>query len=635
MVQGIRQVWKFIRRRQSFMIRFILSAGLFFSVSISTAAFAPEAVLFIQPQDSVLARLYLAILDREMEPILSQIEDSLNLPSTHQFGRFDYVFPNAGADEVWTVVEDPAVITMLSSAQAAEALSYVYSQKNSKFYRFPSLLNTIERILIYFRKVQNPSGNFQTSATTRNAWNTAIILKSLIPAFAHVQQDISAEQKTQWLACINQALNYIQNQTHPESPSESLLRCAVLAMGYSLTGSQQYLAAANQAFAQVQGVFRDSGEIVEQTGPDLYHATIALEYAFLYRLCSGNTELDPILTRSLHWITRFYTFRTVPLEGISSRHWLHNGSIVCRLMGALSFYAREDEELAQLAIRYMETFSERKDMKAIFSCLFSFLKGSEFHRAPEVITPIPYKPYAQIYKNEHTLYFTVGKNYQTIIPLRSRLPLKGLQTWSYRGQPPLIFPSPSFPSQTLGYGFLSNEIDLSWISPPQYRHTSVIEAVDVLNVKQGELFSGFVFAPDTTVVVYKKPEEHGNVLWSAYQQQAASLRTVSEQQILFQNSDARILLPNLTPIPEHHSNTEILRFPVEGAFAWFTFAGKSSTAVVRPVLDGLVLVHVQEKQETFNILVNLSTRAFQEKTNFPNTRIPIPPVPALGAVIVE
>ena len=51
------------------MIRFILSAGLFFSVSISTAAFAPEAVLFIQPQDSVLARLYLAILDREMEPI--------------------------------------------------------------------------------------------------------------------------------------------------------------------------------------------------------------------------------------------------------------------------------------------------------------------------------------------------------------------------------------------------------------------------------------------------------------------------------------------------------------------------------------------------------------------------------------
>src|SRR5690606_27245697 len=153
---------------------------------------------------------------------------------------------------------------------------------------------------------------------------------------------------------------------------------------------------------------------------------------------------------------------------------------VCRLMGALSFYAREDEELAQLAIRYMETFSERKDMKAIFSCLFSFLKGSEFHRAPEVITPIPYKPYAQIYKNEHTLYFTVGKNYQTIIHLRSRLPLRGLQTWSYRGQPTQILPSPSFPSPGLGYGFLSIELDVRWTSRPPCRHTSVIDAVDVL-----------------------------------------------------------------------------------------------------------------------------------------------------------
>ena len=144
-------------------------------------------------------------------------------------------------------------------------------------------------------------------------------------------------------------------------------------------------------------------------------------------------------------------------------------------MGALSFYAREDEELAQLAIRYMETFSERKDMKAIFSCLFSFLKGSEFHRAPEVITPIPYKPYAQIYKNEHTLYFTVGKNYQTIIPLRSRLPLKGLQTWSYRGQPSDIsFTLLSIPDAGL-WLFVQrdrSELDFTPPVPPYIRNRS-------------------------------------------------------------------------------------------------------------------------------------------------------------------
>ena len=52
----------------------------------------------------------------------------------------------------------------------------------------------------------------------------------------------------------------------PGIPSES--RCAVPFWRWDthITGNQQYLAAANQAFAQVQGVFRDS-EIVEQTGP--------------------------------------------------------------------------------------------------------------------------------------------------------------------------------------------------------------------------------------------------------------------------------------------------------------------------------------------------------------------------------
>ena len=163
---------------------------------------------------------------------------------------------------------------------------HVYSQKNSKFYRFPSLLNTIERILIYFRKVQNQR-QFQASATTRNAWNTAIILEITYPTFAHVQQDISAEQKTQWLACINQALNYIQNQTHPESPSDVPAALCRFGDGILINRQSAISGCCQQAFAQVQGVFRDSGEIVEQTGPDLYHATIALGMPFSIACVAG------------------------------------------------------------------------------------------------------------------------------------------------------------------------------------------------------------------------------------------------------------------------------------------------------------------------------------------------------------
>jgi hypothetical protein len=602
----------------------IVAMALFFPLLVQpTGAAAQDSVLTITPQDSVVARLYVAMLDRELEQVLPAIRSSFNLPESYRLGKYDYVYPNWGDEP-----EEEKEPVWLARAQAAEALSFAWRLPSSSSYRSPETLELMRKLLQDFNQTE-------ARFSGRSPLETAQVLKSLIFACHNVQEALPETERNACRSTIEEGLQQLLDHPRSGESQETLAFCCALALGGVFTGEAGYTEAAAQAFQSAQGMFQASGAVLEEGDPDLYSAVLAVEQLFLYRWISQREELDPPLLASLRWITQFFTFRAVPLEGISARHWLHNGAILLRLLAPLTYAAGQEPDFAQLATRYLETFSQGEQSRFIFPCLATFLAAAQFHTVPQELTPLPYQPYSGIYQENDTYYFTIGRNYQTLIPLRSRLPLKGMQTWSYKGQPPLILPEFSIPSRAEGHGFLSSELDLSWRRPPEVRHSRLSPEIETLLLKQGELYTAYIFTTDTTVVIYRKTAGQAAVEWVGAQPQAARLKTVSEQLVTFQESDARIFLPNLTPSTPPAESAQRLRFAFNNDFCWFTFAGPQSAAIVRPVTQYIVFIHVQEGEQKHNLVINLSPEAFSQRLKFPGTEITVPHLPAWGSALME
>ena len=185
--------------------------------------------------------------------------------------------------------------------------------------------------------------------------------------------------------------------------------------------------------------------------------------------------------KSLRWYTRLFAFHAVPLEGMTTRMWLTEGRVVAGILGPLTFYADREPDFASLAAHYLGALEKMPGGYTLSHSGAYFLRAAQYHLLSRKPAAIAYKPYAQLYQSDHSLYYLYGHRYQTAITLRGRKPLKGLQTWSYRGQPPLIFPTRQRQSFALGMGFDSHLMDVPWdVSPDAHKVCSLADSIQVL-----------------------------------------------------------------------------------------------------------------------------------------------------------
>ncbi|RJP23435.1 MAG: hypothetical protein C4527_20235 [Candidatus Omnitrophota bacterium] len=623
-------------------ISFLSIIVTFLSVpSVPTSA--KDSPILIKPQDSRIAELYIALLDRDLDEALKHFDPQTGMVQVKKSinATFEELETDAlNQEERKQLAHHPDYLWSYGcsrqTAELAGALAYAYSFPQSKYHKKEETRLHIQAIFDAFASKQAEDGEFVFSPIHYSSvWGThemAWRLEPLICAYEIIQSDLTAEHRKRYRAMLEKAMQFLLTHEQSSMTNRGMVWCSVMSLCHRFTGEKRFLDEAERVFQWVRRIFADNGEIREGPGPDLGYSTISLQYLFLYRLMSGNTELDEMLIRSLKWYTRLFTSQAIPLEGMSTRQWQTNGNRVSRILGALTFYADREPSFAQIATRYLQALMESPAGFAIDHGGGYFLRGAEYHVRPQRLETIPYEPYAQLYESDHSLYFLIGRNYQTAVVLRGRQPLKGMQTWSYQGQPPLIFPSKILQSRVVGFGYDSHVMDVGWNLPQDYQYTSVSERIDALIYRQGELISAYLFSQDTTTAIFRSKTGSGYVDWVHHLSLCAEIDQTSENMISFKNSDARILLPNAVPSATAFEDTLQLRLDFKSEFCWFGFTGPQSSIIVQPVFEGLVLVQINEAGTKQSILFNLSEQPFTKEATFPGTKIHIPPLPAFGAI---
>ncbi|MHC4147785.1 MAG: hypothetical protein ACYSUD_23890, partial [Planctomycetota bacterium] len=211
---------------------------------------------------------------------------------------------------------------------------------------------------------------------------------------------------------------------------------------------------------------------------------------------------------------------------------------------------------------------------------------------------------------------------------RGRKPLKGIQTWSYKGQPPLICPTRKAYSHVMGIGFDSNLMDVPWdVYPTPYRLSSPADMTGVLISATGRLCTAYLLAKDITVVVYRCQSGEMEIEWVSRIPVCAEMDRVTDDKILFKNSDARIIFDRTTPSIIREKDFLKFRFRSNKEYCSFAFAGPESDARVRPIGRGVILVIIEQNGVTTKIVLNMSanpTTVNLGSSNLPDARPLLP-----------
>jgi len=589
--------------------------------------------IFIQPKNTAMAKRYIKMLDRDIAAALKSLDTrkgliNVNIPDNAVFS--DSAVERLSIKEKKKIAEDPKYIWSYqqsrSTAQLASALAYAYSMKQSQYYRSPLILNYIKKIFWAFSKHQSESGEFVFSPIHYSTvWGThemAWRLEPLICAFVNVQSELSQSVRDSCHVLLDRAMQFLLTHENSSLSNRGVVWCGVMALCYRFTGEQKYLDAANRVFYWVGRLFNADGEIREGPGPDLVYSTVSLQYLFLYRIMSGDKSLDPILLKSLNWYTRLFTSNAIPLEGMTTRQWLMGGDIVSSVLSLLTFYGDKYPSFTQIANHYLDALEKMKGGFTLSHSSAYFLRGAQYHVMTKKIEPIPYKSYSQLYHSDHSLYFVCGNNYQTAVTLRGRKPMKGLQTWSYKGQPPLIFPTQKNQSHAKGFGFDSHLMDVPWdVSPKPYRLSTLENGTNVLMAATGSLTTAYLFTEDVTVVVYHSKNNKMLIEWVNYVPMCAKLDKVTDQEILFKNSTARIIFEGKAPSIIRKEDTAKFHFVYDKRYCWFAFAGPNSDVKVKQTRQGLIVVSVHDKKTTTNIIINMSAEETSTELDLDNLKI--------------
>ncbi|MEW6236316.1 MAG: hypothetical protein AB1656_13095 [Candidatus Omnitrophota bacterium] len=603
---------------------------------------SPASPILIQPQKTKLAELFAAMLDRDVAAALKNVEDGADgmtegkTNAVKDEKSFSELLEPKGLEESKSIASD----VLRWTADLAGTLGCAYSLPDSKYYRDAQLIPLIETIFEGFEARQTPMGGLlappnQDGGRIEN-YEIAECYESLLSALAMTETGLEAKKRKTYRSMLEKGLQFLLDHQERSVSYRGMIGCGTLALGYAYTGDRKYLEAAKNAWAWLESALGEEGEPAALYDMNLDDAADFLQSLFLYRLMSGDAKTDEKLITGLRWYARLFSPRGVPLAEIGRDPLGADGALTAGMLGALSFYSAREPELAQIASRWLEALMERPSGFTMRRGGGYFLRGALYLRRQETLKAIPYAPYAQLVRGERSLRYLVGKNYQTAVNLIGKSPWNGMQAWSYKGQPPLIYPSLSAQSRARGFGYDSHVMDSALSAPGPCKITPVTEGIDVLITPQGDLVTGYVFSQDATIIVYYQKADRASLELSMQLPICAKANGRQGNLITFQDSEARILLPQESSSAIESSGDDLLlRSPFSGEHFWITFAGPETRSFVRPVGYGLALVHLLDGGKTMNILLNLSKEAFSTEATFPGTSIPIPDMEPFGAAIVE
>ena len=252
---------------------------------------------------------------------------------------------------------------------------------------------------------------------------------------------------------------------------------AVYALGLEVMGQYLGVPRALKRSAEVWAdvmprVLDECGQVMEQHGPCMHYSYTAFFYAWLNLVVRGDRTQDARLIRCLDWFRLRHTESMYPIAGPSTRQYNETmAHAIIDLWPAAEQLAESDPTLRDFVdranlrrVRKTGPLPERGNEAALDAAtghggsptMWALLMARE-EKAATIVPAWP-RPVTEYYetmlltRRSPLKYMLVRREYQTHFNITDFMPFSGVQTWAWADEPPIIHPTPLYPSTTLAYG---------------------------------------------------------------------------------------------------------------------------------------------------------------------------------------
>lgn len=317
-----------------------------------------------------------------------------------------------------------------------------------------------------------------------------------------------------------------------ESPNDTVQYCnrgPVWLTGMTLCGlyfeDRRFLDKVEQyAPAVMRGVINDRGEVLENYlhytggGPDTgSYSYTAWIYAMMYRLLSGRSDFDDRMIGALRWLAHFTTRRGYPVAPGASVRSPAVSVLVEDMLGGYEFYAPREPVFHDIAGRLIGAGRPHAQGHCVHPCIWAMLCHTP-HVSGSRRRPAWHAAHEGHYDHQSCSYSLFTRRYQTAATWRSLFPLKGIQSFAWGDEPPIIHPAAEAASSTLVWGVdtAADNIDAGANGWELFRRTAgagdgyePANPATVITTRRGRLWECYVFTRDT--VVYAAGGQRGRI----------------------------------------------------------------------------------------------------------------------------
>ena len=290
------------------------------------------------------------------------------------------------------------------------------------------------------------------SLSHEHAWTIC----SFVPTFMWVEGDFSEDDRTLVIEAFHADANAFRKRAKSGQPGNQDMACFVGDLLYAyVTSDEDYYHHARQlGDAGMRRAIADSGQVLEQYGPCPHYSYLTYAFCWSYAHYVDTKEFDDQLRAGLDWFRKWHTESLYLIPGASSRKYhLREMTRPSDIYSGLEYFSSAQPMYRNLLDRMME--QQNFQSEGLEGQILAN-QGGDLKPSAEDIEAWE-RPFTEFYE---TVYFgrspikyaLITRKYQTGITFTGFLPLKGLQTWAWGSEPPVIHPVYDLPSTTQAWG---------------------------------------------------------------------------------------------------------------------------------------------------------------------------------------
>jgi len=371
----------------------------------------------------------------------------------------------------------------------------------------------------------------------------------------------------------------------------------------------RYFEIARRVWDEGWWMIDENDQIIEQGGPSAHYQYLTVHFLHLYWTLTGEHRLDPKFRRAMEWWRHSHTESMYPLQGMSTRY---NYERICHVatwcIPVLEHFAPEQPMFQRLADKILAAVEQHHGREAIRdpNLILALLEHrGEFEPSPADVERWE-APFDRMYRSPNRVpvcqYILVKRRYQTAVTFQGYPEMKGLQTWAWGDEPPILQATHEVHSATRGWGF---DTALSNVSRTHPHLGAGMLAEQVIYVpgnpkdpgsrarlpggldrlwypgcpayvssRLGPLWSLYVFTDSATVIIQGGNTGRRVTTW-AFHSCCAPQPRLGDRVVTFEGRDGRLHFLHGKPTPGGTEDVRTLDFEYDGGVSAFAFSDAS------------------------------------------------------------